>query len=168
VPGGTALGEPDGNGGTDFLSENWWWLTIIGLVLVALIASVAVLRPDIPGFGGRVRAAGPATATRRRSDGRPARRGLGRWIGDTVSPSRFSSRPAQVKGPTVSQRVRQSKVAQGIEEKVAHPRVRRPSLWQRFRNARIFDRFRDSEVVDSIRARTSARRVRQNIKRRRR
>ncbi len=160
-----AIGSTDG-GGSDFLSENWWWLTIIGLVLIALIASVAVLRPDIPGFGGRVRAAGPAAATRRRPDGRPGRRGPGQWLRDTVSPDRYARRPGRVRGPSVGQRVRQTKVAQGIEDKVARPKVKGPSLWQRIRNASPFGWFRDSEIADSFRARSSARKVRRDIKRR--
>jgi hypothetical protein len=129
---------PGGPGSESFLGNNWWWLTIMGLTLIALIATIAILQPQRQVGTSRVAgaAAGPA--------GRHVRRRT------------YGPRENRVAAPTVGQRVKRTKVAQSMVSRTTQSKPPKPNLFRRMSNW-----FRDTEVADSMRARSDARRVQQ-------
>lgn len=104
----------------------------MGLALIAMIATIALLQPQAQGANGR---AGAAVA-----GGRHVRR-RGPAVPKTAA-------------PTVGQRVRRTKVAQNITLRGAQAKPPKPSMFRRMTN-----RLRDTEIADSFRARSDAKQV---------
>jgi hypothetical protein len=102
-----------------------------------MIATIALLQPQQQGFGNRAVAGAAAGG---RAAGRHTKK-------------REAAAP-RAATPTVSQRVRRTKVAQNITMRGAQPKPPKPSMFRRLTNW-----VRDTEVADTFRARSDAKQV---------
>jgi hypothetical protein len=126
------------DGGDTFLTNNWWWLTIVGLTLIALIATIGILQPQRAGVGAGAGALAGGRHAKKRS---------------------FGAREVKPASPTVGQRVKRTKVAQNISMRGAQPKPPKPSMFRRMTNWA-----RDTEIADSMRARSDAKQVKSRTK----
>ncbi|MCH7667703.1 MAG: hypothetical protein IIC71_00665 [Acidobacteria bacterium] len=125
-----------------------------GIFVIAFGGALVLLRPDQAGFVARVRAMGSAGAVTRSRYGR--RRAVGQWMRDLPIISALGSR-SRLKGPSMSQRVKTSSLARSVKKPARTPVAATPKeSWK--------SRLKDSDMADAIRARKAAKRVRAQIK----
>jgi hypothetical protein len=187
---GTTTVAPQAAAPTPESGFDLWWLAIAGgLVLVGLLVTLVRLRPETPGFAQRAGAAAPVAWLRRRSDSEPEAAAPGppmrvapsgpppppkpvsvdapkAQLGERIAARLSRPQAPKVKGPSLGQRLAQSRLGRAIAERFTGPKIKGPSLRQRMLNSAFARRMSQTDVADSMRARKAAKQLRATIEER--